>query len=209
MDHFGGIAQKWKNEKETNKSNNGGKRMKLFVGKTNEKYDFWDVSRDRKKKPITLSDRILELVAAAMAVLLLILTGVLYSKAPDTVPSHFNLAMEVDAWSGKGVYWVLAAIMLVGMIICASAAYNRKLVNLPIRLKEPVFYHQIGLISRMCRVMTITFGLIWLAVLLAMSASFIGMPEDVSVALIPLSVMLMLGVVLFYTLKIWWIGRNM
>jgi hypothetical protein len=182
--------------------------MKLFVGKNNEKYDFWDVSRDRKKKPITLSDRILELVAAAMAVLLLILTGVLYSKAPDTVPSHFNLAMEVDAWSGKGVYWVLAAIMLVGMIICASAAYNRKLVNLPIRLKEPVFYHQIGLISRMCRIMTITFGLIWLAVLLAMSASFIGMPEDVSVALIPLSVVLMLGVVLFYTLKIWWIGRN-
>ena len=208
MDHFGGIAQKWKNEKETNKSNKGGKRMKLFVGKNNEKYDFWDVSRDRKKKPITLSDRILELVAAAMAVLLLILTGVLYSKAPDTVPSHFNLAMEVDAWSGKGVYWVLAAIMLVGMIICASAAYNRKLVNLPIRLKEPVFYHQIGLISRMCRIMTITFGLIWLAVLLAMSASFIGMPEDVSVALIPLSVMLMLGVVLFYTLKIWWIGRK-
>ena len=208
MDHFGGIAQKWKNEKETNKLNKGGKRMKLFVGKNNEKYDFWDVSRDRKKKPITLSDRILELVAAAMAVLLLILTGVLYSKAPDTVPSHFNLAMEVDAWSGKGVYWVLAAIMLVGMIICASAAYNRKLVNLPIRLKEPVFYHQIGLISRMCRIMTITFGLIWLAVLLAMSASFIGMPEDVSVALIPLSVMLMFGVVLFYTLKIWWIGRN-
>ena len=209
MDHFGGIAQKWKNEKETNKSNKGGKRMKLFVGKNNEKYDFWDVSRDRKKKPITLSDRILELVAAAMAVLLLILTGVLYSKAPDTVPSHFNLAMEVDAWSGKGVYWVLAAIMLVGMIICASAAYNRKLVNLPIRLKEPVFYRQIGLISRMCRIMTITFGFIWLAVLLAMSASFIGMPEDVSVALIPLSVVLMLGVVMFYTLKIWWIGRNL
>lgn len=183
--------------------------MKLFVGKNNEKYDFWDVSRDRKKKPITLSDRILELVAAAMAVLLLILTGVLYSKAPDTVPSHFNLAMEVDAWSGKGVYWVLAAIMLVGMIICASAAYNRKLVNLPIRLKEPVFYRQIGLISRMCRIMTITFGFIWLAILLAMSASFIGMPEGVSVALIPLSVVLMLGVVMFYTLKIWWIGRNL
>ena len=50
------------------------------------KYQFWDVSRDRKKKPITLSDRILELVALAMATLLLILTGVLYSKAPDTVP---------------------------------------------------------------------------------------------------------------------------
>lgn len=172
------------------------------------KYNFWDVSRDRKKKPITLSDRLLELVAAALAVSLLVLTGILYGKAPDTVPSHFNLAMEADAWSGKSVYWVFAVIMLVGMAISASAAYNRKLVNLPIRLKEPVFYRQIGLISRMCRVMTIAFAFIWLAILLAMSASFIELPEDVVVALVPMSVGLMLGVVLFYTLKIWWIGRN-
>lgn len=172
------------------------------------KYKFWDVSRDRKKKPVTLSDRLLELVAAAMAVCMLVLTGVLYSKAPDTVPTHFNISMEADAWSGKGFYWVLAIIMLIGMAICASAAYNRKLVNLPIRLKPAVFYRQIGLISRMCRVMTLVFGFIWLSILLAMSAGFIGMPEDVSVALVPLSVILMLGVVLFYTLKIWWIGRG-
>ena len=173
------------------------------------KYKFWDVSRDRKKKPITLSDRILELVAAAMAVVMLVLTGVLYSKAPDTVPTHFNFAGDADGWEDKVFYWILAGIMLVGMMICASAAYNRKLVNLPIRLKPEVFYRQIGLISRMCRIMTIVLSFIWLAVLLAMSASFIGLSESVAVALIPLSVMLMTGVVFFYTLKIWWIGRGL
>ena len=185
--------------------------MKLNIGKykMGRKYDFWDVSRDRKKKPITLSDRILELVALAMAVIMLVLTGFLYSQAPDTVPSHFNFAMEADAWSGKGIYWILAAIMLVGMAICASAAYNRKLVNLPIRLKEPVFYRQIGLIGRMCRIMTLVLSLMWLAILLAMSASFIGMPEDVAITFIPMTVALMLGVILFYTLKIWWIGRGL
>jgi uncharacterized membrane protein len=172
------------------------------------KYKFWDVSRDRKKKPITLSDRILELVAAAMAVVMLVLTGVLYSKAPDTVPTHFNFSGEADGWEGKVFYWILAGIMLVGMAICASAAYNRKLVNLPIRLKPEVFYRQIGLISRMCRIMTLMFGLIWLTVLLAMSAGFIGLPQDVVALIIPLSVLLMLGVVMYYTLKIWWIGRN-
>ena len=172
------------------------------------KYKFWDVSRDRKKKPITQSDRLLELVAAAMAVCMLVFTGVLYSKAPDTIPTHFNLAMEADAWGGKSVYWILAGIMLVGMAICASAAYNRKLVNLPVRLKPAVFYRQIGLISRMCRIMTLTFSLIWLAVLLSMSASFIGLPADIMVLMITLSVLLMLGVVSFYTLKIWWIGRG-
>ena len=182
--------------------------MKLFVGKENRKYDFWDVSRDRKKKPITLSDRLLELVAAAMAVCLLVLTGVLYSKAPDTVPSHFNFAGEIDGWSGKEVYWILAVVFLVMMIICASAAYNRKLVNLPIRLKEAVFYRQIGLISRMCRIMTLVSGVIWLSVLLAMSAAIFGLPPEVAVSFIPMAVVLMLGVVLFYTLKIWWIGRG-
>ena len=173
------------------------------------KYKFWDVSRDRKKKPITLSDRILELVAAAMAVVMLVLTGVLYSKAPDIVPTHFNFSGDADGWEGKVFYWILAGIMLVGMAICASAAYNRKLVNLPIRLKPEVFYRQIGLISRMCRIMTIVLSFIWLAVLLAMSASFIGLSESVAVALIPLSAMLMLGAVFFYTLKIWWIGRGL
>ena len=172
------------------------------------KYKFWDVSRDRKKKPITLSDRLLELVATVIAVGLLALTGILYSNAPDVIPSHFNLAMEADGWSGKGVYWVLAVVMIIGMAICASAAYNRKLVNLPVRLKPAVFYRQIGLIGRMCRVMTLAFSLVWLSVLLAMSASFIGMPDDVVAVLIPVSVALMLGVVVFYTLKIWWIGRK-
>ena len=184
--------------------------MKFSLGKykMGRKYDFWDVSRDRKKKPITLSDRILELVALAMAVLLLILTGVLYSKAPDTVPIHFNITGVTDDWGDKNFYWILAGVMLFGMAICASAAYNRKLVNLPFRLKEEVFYRQIGLIGRMCRIMTLVFGLIWLAVLLAMSASFIGLPADVTVVLIPVAVVLMLGVVLFYTLKLWWIGRS-
>ena len=173
------------------------------------KYKFWDVSRDRKKKPITLSDRLLELVAAAMAVCLLVLTGVLYSKAPDTVPSHFNFAGEIDGWSGKEVYWIMAVVFVVMMAVCASAAYNRKLVNLPIRLKEPVFYRQIGLIGRMCRIMTLVLSLMWLAILLAMSASFIGMPEDVAITFIPMTVALMLGVILFYTLKIWWIGKGL
>ena len=172
------------------------------------KYKFWDVSRDRKKKPITLSDRLLEWMAAAMVVCLLILTGVLYSKAPDTVPSHFNFAGEIDGWSGREVYWIIALVHVVMMAICASAAYNRKLVNLPFRLKPAVFYRQIGLIGRMCRIMTLGAGLIWLAILLAMSSDTVDLPADVAISFIPISVGVMLGVVLFYTLKIWWIGRS-
>ena len=60
----------------------------------------------------------------------------------------------------------------------------------------------------MCRIMTLVSGVIWLAILLAMSADMVGLPADVAISFIPMSVVLMLGVVLFYTLKIWWIGRG-
>lgn len=172
------------------------------------KYGFWDVSRDRKKAPITKADRLLEWIALAMVVVLLVLTGVLYAQAPDIVPSHFNALGEADGWSGKKIYWVMPVIFMPGMALSALAAYNRNLVNLPIRLKESVFYRQIGLVGRMCRVMTLGMGLIWLTVQLSMSSELLGFPPIACACMIGGSVVLMLSVVMFYTLKIWWIGRN-
>ena len=171
-------------------------------------YKFWDVSRDRKKKPITLADRLLELSALAWATMMLILTGILYSKAPDIVPSHFNFSGEANGWSEKSVYWVIAIVMLFTMVLSGAAAYNRKMVNLPIRLKSSVFYRQIGLIGRMCRLMTLTFGILWLAIVLSMSGDFLGLSQGVRIALPMVSLNLILGVIMFYTLKIWWIGRG-
>ena len=184
--------------------------MKINIGKYKmvRKYGFWDVSRDRKKAPITMADRLLELLAATLVVVLLVLTGVFYAQAPDTVPSHFNILGEVDGWSGKGIYWLMPAIFIPGMVVCAFAAYNRDLVNIPIRLKEAVFYRQIGLIGRMCRVMTLCMGFIWLAVLLSMSSVVYGFSSLACACMIGGSVGVMLTVVLFYTLKIWWIGRH-
>ena len=60
------------------------------------KYKFWDVSRDRRKAPVTKSDRLLEWVALFIAVVALVLTGVLYAKAPEVVPSHFNAMGEAN-----------------------------------------------------------------------------------------------------------------
>jgi hypothetical protein len=56
--------------------------------------------------------------------------------------------------------------------------------------------------------MTLGMGLIWLAVLLAMSSEVLGFSSIACACMIGGSVALMLTVVLFYTLKIWWIGRN-
>lgn len=36
------------------------------------KYKFWDVSRDRRKAPITKSDRVLEMVALMIAIVTMV-----------------------------------------------------------------------------------------------------------------------------------------
>ena len=176
--------------------------------KMGRKYGFWDVSRDRKKKPITLSDRLLELVAAAWATFNLVLTGIMYGKAADKVPSHFNFSGEADGWSDKSEYWIIAGVMLVAMLISAAAAYNRKMVNLPIRLKPAVFYRQIGLIGRMCRVLTLVIGVLWTVIILAMSPDVVWLSATACSWMFSGSTFLILGVCMFYTLKIWWIGRG-
>ncbi len=173
------------------------------------RYSFGRESQECGKIPVTFQDRLLEVVAAVMAVAMLILTAVLYGKAPETVPCHFNFAGEADGWAGKGVYWFLAISMLIGMAICACAAYNHKLVNLPISLKPAVIELQRLLLSRMCRILTLVLSLIWLTVLLAMSASFIGMTTELAVTFVLSAVCLMLVVILFYTLRIWWVGRGL
>ena len=170
--------------------------------------NFSNKNRDRVKVPVTVADRILEFLALAMVIALLVLTGVLYAKAPDMVPSHFNALGEADAWSSKSFYWVLPVMLLPGMAISAFAAYNPNMINIPIRLKEAVFEQQVGLAMQMCRVMTLGMGVIWLAVLLSMSSEMLGFSSAACACMIGGSMALLLLVALVYTLRIWWIGRN-
>ncbi len=172
------------------------------------RYSYGRESLGGEKIPVTVLDRLLEVIAAVVAVAMLVLTGVLYAKAPETVPCHFNYAGEVDGWAGKGIYWFLAISMLIGMLVCACAAYNHKLINLPIRLKSAVIERQRLLLSRMCRILTICFGLMWFAILLAFSVPFVELTHETAMLCVYTGVFLMLGIILFYVLRIWWVGRG-
>ena len=72
------------------------------------------------------------LIAASLILLLPMLVGViLWEQLPERVPVHWNMANEVDRWSGKGelvfgMPLILIAILWVGMAVTAADPKNAK-----------------------------------------------------------------------------------
>lgn len=161
------------------------------------------------RQPVPLADRILELIALVIIVSLLAFTGYLYQKAPDLIPIRFNWDYEPVDWAGKMTYWFMSAFFIVMMLVSAAAAYdmNLKFTHLPVRLKEPVKELQQLQIGRMSRCITLCLGFLWLAYLLSASASFLHTTLLADV-LLKVALFCLLAVLVFFTLKVWWIGRR-
>ncbi|WP_456440461.1 DUF1648 domain-containing protein [Psychroserpens sp.] len=70
-------------------------------------------NRPKIKVPLEGIDIVLDLISATLLILLIVFTVISYTELPDTIPSHFNAAGEVDGYSGKSMIWLLPAIGVV------------------------------------------------------------------------------------------------
>lgn len=61
-------------------------------------------------------DRILEFVALAGVLVMLIYSAASYGALPERIPMHFNAAGEPDGFGGKKMIWLLPAIGLVSYL---------------------------------------------------------------------------------------------
>ncbi|WP_455673866.1 DUF1648 domain-containing protein [Phocaeicola sp.] len=158
--------------------------------------------------PVMLADRILEVAALVLALFLVVVTVFFYMNAPEQIPTHFNGRGEIDGWSEKNTYFVLLAAFLVGMAICNMAAYNHKLVNLPVNLNPKCMPQQLALIGRMVRILSILIGVLGLILLLMSSASQLGCESS---KLNPFFILVLCAVaidIIFYTIRIWYVGKQ-
>ena len=159
------------------------------------------------KAPVPVFDRVLEIAALLFLAVLIGLTAVLYQQAPEQIPTHFNWEDTPTEWGDKAVLWYMSIFFILMMLMSATSAYNLKLVNLPIRLKGPVVDTQKALVSRMSRYLTLTIGLIWLSYLLNVSTAFWD-SKMLAYIVTKVSFLLLLAPLIYYTVKIWWIGRG-
>jgi uncharacterized membrane protein len=78
---------------------------------------------------------ILEIMAILGVILSVMLLGFYWSILPDKVPSHFNFAGKVDAWSGKGSILLLPLISIIIFATMSIVSRYPKLFNYPWKFK--------------------------------------------------------------------------
>ena len=159
------------------------------------------------KKPVPFFDRMLEMAALFLLVVLLVLTAVLYQQAPEQIPTRFNWEDTPTSWDDKAMLWYMTGFFILMMLVTAASAYNQKLVNMPVRLKEPVIGIQKALVSRMSRYLTLSIGMMWLSYLVSVSASFWDIKLFACI-FTKVALLLLFSPVIYYSVKIWWIGRR-
>ena len=161
------------------------------------------------KAPVPLFDRILEIVALVLLIAMSFFTAYLYQQAPDEIVIKYGVNGVPIDWAGRAMLWYMSIFFTVMMLCSAASAYDVKMrfTHVPFRLKEPVKAMQLRWISRMGRCITICMGLMWLSYLLHTAASFMDIPAAASVCS-KATLFLMLAVIIYYSVKSWWVGRR-
>lgn len=169
---------------------------------------FWNFVKLERIARVTVADRILEMLSLMLVICMVVLSILFYQYAPEQIPIHFNAAGVADGWGGKGEFFFVMFMGILVIGLCNYAAYNHKLVNLPIRLKPECLPQQLTLLGRMMRILALVLGMLFLTILCSMAAPQLGIrTEDWSfVPLIWLLAMLVLLIV--YSVKIWKVGRD-
>ena len=158
---------------------------------------------NRLRTPVPLPDRILEIVAGVMVIALLVTTAIFYSMSPDTIPTHISFSGEADEWSDKSFYWLTSGMFTLFMLIDFISAYytDKNSVRMPIRNKD-LSPRQIMLAARLCRIINIGLALIWLDVLLSISAVWLHISNGAVTVMNIVSVSLLVIPSVWYGYKI-------
>ena len=150
-------------------------------------------------------DRVLDLVAIILLALLWVLTLKFYIDAPEKVPTGFDAAGNPRGWGSAAFYSMMPAIgtFVVGLMFL-SLRYPH-LINLPVVLRQQVIAYQSALMARCVRWLNIVCEMMMLFILIYMAGfqyEALYMDSEIFVSGILGNVILMLGVIIYYSVRI-------
>lgn len=149
--------------------------------------------------PRTIADKIMEVAAAVLLVLIWVLAVIFYHKLPDIIPIHFNVLGEADKWGNKGYLFFMAGIATLAMIGTGVSAYfPTRMTNFPIRITEKNILPQVILASHYLRILNIFLGILFVAILCSMSESIFPVRQGLFTVLAGIVVLLLVLSILIY-----------
>ena len=109
------------------------------------------IRRAHVKPEITRFDTVLEFAGWAVFILLWIFVVTSYTSLPDTIPTHYNGALEPDGYGARSSILVLCSIgslLFIGMSILNRYPYK---FNYPVKITEENANRQYNNLTKMVR----------------------------------------------------------
>ncbi len=88
------------------------------------------------KVKTSLTDRIVEIVAALILVVSIVITAMAYSGLPEVIPTHYNLSGEVDGWGSKYTLIIIAAINIIMYVTMTFLQTKPTIYSFPVAITE-------------------------------------------------------------------------
>ena len=89
-----------------------------------------------KKVPFTTSQKIIEIITAALLLLMFGYLISIWSSIPDIIPSHYDFAGEANAWSGKSSILIMPLVGAGLYLIITILSFFPQVWNTPVRITE-------------------------------------------------------------------------
>lgn len=97
---------------------------------------YWHKEVMKLKLVTTKGQKILECFCLSILALMIVLTLILWSNAPDIVPAHYNLSGVVDRWGSKNEILILPVIALLLYCLLSVVECFPQIWNIPFTITE-------------------------------------------------------------------------
>lgn len=127
-------------------------------------------TRPRIKIKKTSFDRCIEAITVLIMLAQWIVVLLFYSKLPETVPMHYNIAGEIDGWGNRSlllILLVLSTIMYIGITFLQKVPhfYNYAAIEITMQNAEDIYRTAVRMIRILKLLMAAMFTLITIRIL--------------------------------------------
>lgn len=106
-------------------------------------------------------DKILEATGWLSMVALFAFSIYAYSTLPETIPTHFNISGEADAYGGKATLWILPVVALATFLLLTFVSRYPHYCNYPVEITEANAQFQYRNLVQLMRTMKLLMILIF------------------------------------------------
>lgn len=146
-------------------------------------------------------NRCLDIIGIVLVIILVIITFIYWGKAPDIVPTHYNLKGEIDAYGSKNTLFILLPIAVIMYVAIAILAKFPNIYNYPVEINQKNKEKQYFMATTFIRVINVEVLLMFLYIQVSIGYSMNNGSRGLTIAFLPISLFILFGSVGYYIYK--------